>query len=167
MTRVTDFSATDLDGEEIPLSVFAGKVLLIVNTASKCGFTPQYRGLEDLQKTYAPQGFSVLGFPCNQFGEQEQGSSGEIASFCSREYGVTFPMFAKIDVNGETAHPLYKFLKSARPGVLGLVGWSDIKWNFTKFLVGRDGQVAARYAPTSKPQSLEDEIERLLSAPSA
>lgn len=162
MARVTDFSATDLTGEDVSLASFQGKVLLIVNTASKCGFTPQYRGLEDLQKTYAPRGFSVLGFPCNQFGEQEPGSSGEIAGFCSREYGVTFPMFTKIDVNGEAAHPLYKFLKSAQPGVLGLFGWNAIKWNFTKFLIGSDGQVVARYAPTAKPESLRSRIEKLL-----
>lgn len=162
MSRVTDFSATALSGEEVSLASFQGQVLLIVNTASRCGFTPQYRGLEDLQQAYAPRGFSVLGFPCNQFGEQEPGSSGEIASFCSREYGVTFPMFSRIDVNGETAHPLYKFLKNARPGMLGLFGWNAIKWNFTKFLVGRDGQVVARYAPTAKPESLKGKIEKLL-----
>ncbi len=164
MTRVTDFSATALAGEEISLSSFQGQVLLIVNTASKCGFTPQYQGLEDLQKAYATRGFSVLGFPCNQFGEQEPGSSGVIADFCSRDYGVTFPMFAKIDVNGEDAHPLFKFLKSAQPGALGALGWDAIKWNFTKFLVGRDGQVMARYAPTAKPESLKGNIEKLLSA---
>ncbi len=163
MTRATDFSATSLAGEETSLSSFEGKVLLIVNTASKCGFTPQYRGLEDLQKAFAPRGFSVLGFPCNQFGEQEPGTSDDIANFCSREYGVTFPMFARIDVNGEAAHPLYKFLKRAQPGMLGLVGWDDIKWNFTKFLVGRDGQVAARFAPAATPNSLKGKIEKLLS----
>lgn len=162
MTRATDFSATTLAGEEVSLASFQGQVMLIVNTASKCGFTPQYRGLEDLQKAYAPRGFSVLGFPCNQFGEQEPGSSGEIADFCSRDYGVTFPMFAKIDVNGEDAHPLFKFLKSAQPGVLGSLGWDAIKWNFTKFLVGRDGRVVARYAPTAKPESLRGRIEELL-----
>ncbi|HEY0219154.1 MAG TPA: glutathione peroxidase [Afipia sp.] len=162
MTLVTDFSATSLAGEEVSLASFQGQVLLIVNTASKCGFTPQYRGLEDLQKAYAPRGFSVLGFPCNQFGEQEPGSSGEIANFCSREYGVTFPMFARIDVNGEAEHPLYRFLKRAQPGALGLFGWNAIKWNFTKFLVGRDGKVAARYAPTAKPESLRNRIEKLL-----
>lgn len=160
--RATDFSATNLAGEEVSLASFQGKVLLIVNTASKCGLTPQYRELEDLQKAYASRGFSVLGFPCNQFGEQEPGTSGEIAGFCSRNYGVTFPMFAKIDVNGEAAHPLYKFLKRAQPGVLGLFGWNAIKWNFTKFLIGRDGQVVARFAPTAKPQSLTSKIEELL-----
>lgn len=162
MTRATDFAATNLAGEEISLASFQGKVLLIVNTASKCCLTPQYSGLEDLQKTYAPRGFSVLGFPCNQFGEQEPGTSGEIAGFCARNYGVTFPMFAKIDVNSEAAHPLYKFLKRAQPGLLGLLGWNAIKWNFTKFLIGRDGQVVARFAPTTKPQSLSGKIEELL-----
>ncbi|HEY0235498.1 MAG TPA: glutathione peroxidase [Afipia sp.] len=163
MARATDFSATTLAGEDISLASFQGQVLLIVNTASKCGFTPQYQGLEDLQKAYAPRGFSVLGFPCNQFGEQEPGSSSEIADFCSRDYGVTFPMFAKIDVNGEDAHPLFKFLKNEQPGVLGALGWDAIKWNFTKFLIGRDGQVAARYAPTAAPNSLKCKIETLLS----
>lgn len=163
--RVTDFSATTLAGEELPLSSFKGKVLLIVNTASRCGFTPQYRGLEDLQQTYASQGFSVLGFPCNQFGEQEPGSNDDIANFCSREFAVTFPMFAKIDVNGDGTHPLYKFLKRARPGFLGLFGWNAIKWNFTKFLIGRDGQVVVRYAPTTKPEWLKGEIEKLVRAP--
>ena len=160
--RVTDFSAVTLSGEEMPLSSFQGDVLLIVNTASRCGFTPQYRGLEELQQAYAPQGFSVLGFPCNQFGEQEPGTADDIANFCSREFAVTFPMFAKVDVNGEAAHPLYKFLKSAQPGLLGLFGWNTIKWNFTKFLIGRDGQVVARYAPTTKPESLKGKIEKLL-----
>ncbi|MBX9709875.1 MAG: glutathione peroxidase [Xanthobacteraceae bacterium] len=163
-SRVTDFSATALAGEEIPLISFQGQVLLIVNTASACGFTLQYRGLEELQQAYAPRGFSVLGFPCNQFGEQEPGSSDEIAGFCSREYAVTFPMFAKIEVNGDAAHPLYKFLKGARPGLLGLFGWDAIKWNFTKFLVGTNGHVVARYSPITKPESLKGKIEKLLSA---
>jgi glutathione peroxidase len=159
MSSVTDFSATTLAGEDIPLSKFAGQVLLIVNTASACGFTPQYAGLEQLYRTYAPRGFAVLGFPCNQFGAQEPGDAAQIASFCSRQYDVTFPMFAKIDVNGETAHPLYRYLKDAKPGVLGS---EAIKWNFTKFLIGRDGQVAGRYAPMTKPEALKAEIERLL-----
>jgi len=159
MTGVTDFSATTLAGEQIALSEFAGQVLLIVNTASACGFTPQYAGLEALYRAYAPRGFAVLGFPCNQFGAQEPGGAGEIASFCSRQYDVTFPMFAKIDVNGEGAHPLYRYLKDARPGVLGS---EAIKWNFTKFLIGRAGQVAGRYAPMTKPEALKAEIERLL-----
>jgi glutathione peroxidase len=160
--RATDFSATTLAGEEIPLSSFQGEVLLIVNTASRCGFTPQYRALEELQKTYASQGFSVLGFPCNQFGEQEPGTADDIAGFCSREFAITFPMFAKTEVNGENAHPLYIFLKGAQPGLLGLFGWNAVKWNFTKFLVGRDGRVVARYAPTTGPESLKPEIEKLL-----
>ncbi len=159
MRSVTDFSATTLAGEDIPLSRFAGQVLLIVNTASACGFTPQYAGLEQLHRAYAPRGFAVLGFPCNQFGAQEPGDAAQIASFCSREYDVTFPMFAKIDVNGEAAHPLYRYLKDARPGVLGS---EAIKWNFTKFLIDRDGQVAGRYAPMTKPETLKGEIERLL-----
>lgn len=162
--RVTDFSAITLSGEEMPLSSFQGDVLLIVNTASECGFTPQYRGLEELQKAYVSKGFSVLGFPCNQFGGQEPGTADDIASFCSREFAVTFPMFAKIEVNGEHAHPLYTFLKSARPGLLGLFGWNAIKWNFTKFLISRDGRVVARYAPIAKPQSLKGKIEKLLRA---
>ncbi len=159
MSRVTDYSATTLAGEEIALSRFAGQVLLVVNTASACGFTPQYAGLEELYRTYAPRGFAVLGFPCNQFGAQEPGDATQIATFCSREYGVTFPMFAKIEVNGDGAHPLYRYLKDARPGVLGS---EAIKWNFTKFLIGRDGQVAGRYAPMTKPDVLRAEIERLL-----
>jgi glutathione peroxidase len=159
MRSVTDFSATTLAGEDIPLSRFAGQVLLIVNTASACGFTPQYAGLEQLHRAYAPRGFAVLGFPCNQFGAQEPGDAAQIAAFCSRQYDVTFPMFAKIDVNGEAAHPLYRYLKDARPGVLGS---EAIKWNFTKFLIDRDGQVAGRYAPMTKPETLKGEIERLL-----
>lgn len=159
MRSVTDFSATTLAGEDIPLSRFAGHVLLIVNTASACGFTPQYAGLEHLHRAYEPRGFAVLGFPCNQFGAQEPGDAAQIAAFCSRQYDVTFPMFAKIDVNGEAAHPLYRYLKDARPGVLGS---EAIKWNFTKFLIDRDGQVAGRYAPMTKPETLKGEIERLL-----
>lgn len=159
MSRVYDYSARTLDGNDISLSAFTGQVLLIVNTASACGFTPQYRGLEDLYRTHTAQGFSVLGFPCNQFGKQEPGSEAEIAEFCSREYSVTFPMFAKIEVNGDNAHPLYRFLKSARPGLMGLEG---IKWNFTKFLVDRTGQVVTRYAPTTRPEALTAEIASLL-----
>ncbi|MBN8970030.1 MAG: glutathione peroxidase [Rhizobiales bacterium] len=159
MRSVTDVSATTLAGEEIPLSKFAGQVLLIVNTASACGFTPQYAGLEELYRTYSPRGFAVLGFPCNQFGAQEPGDAAQIASFCAQHYDVTFPMFARIEVNGESAHPLYRYLKDARPGVLGS---EAIKWNFTKFLIGRDGQVAGRYAPMTKPEALKAEIERLL-----
>lgn len=162
MERVTDYSATTLAGEEVSLQAFAGQVLLIVNTASACGFTPQYEALEALYKSYASRGFAVLGFPCNQFGGQEPGDAAQIAAFCSRDYGVTFPVFTKIDVNGDDAHPLYRYLKGARPGLLGS---EAIKWNFTKFLVGRDGLVASRHAPTTKPQALVGEIEQLLSAP--
>jgi glutathione peroxidase len=159
MTTVHDFSATSLSGEEVPLRRFDGKVLLIVNTASKCGFTPQYAGLEKLHKAYGARGFAVLGFPCNQFGGQEPGDAAEIASFCSLTYDVTFPMFAKLDVNGGNAHPLFKFLKSAKPGTLG---FEAIKWNFTKFLIGRDGTVVERYSPMTKPEELAKAIEALL-----
>lgn len=154
-----DFTASRLDGTDNPLRDYAGRVLLIVNTASKCGFTPQYKGLEELHRVYAPRGFSVLGFPCNQFGEQEPGGSDEIGQFCEVNYGVTFPMFAKIDVNGEAAHPLYQWLKKEAPGVLGS---ERIKWNFTKFLIDREGRVAGRFAPTTKPEELKPHIERLL-----
>lgn len=158
MASIYDFSARTLAGEELPLKRFEGQVLLIVNTASACGFTPQYKGLEALQKTYGPRGFSVLGFPCNQFGAQESGSEAQIAQFCSRNYGVSFPMFAKIDVNGAQAHPLYSFLKGEKSGLLG----SAIKWNFTKFLVDRAGHVVSRHAPTTTPESLAKDIETLL-----
>ncbi|MEW6642384.1 MAG: glutathione peroxidase [Pseudomonadota bacterium] len=161
MANVYDFSALSLAGEETPLQRFAGQVLLIVNTASQCGFTPQYEGLEALYRAHASRGFSVLGFPCNQFGRQEPGSAEDIASFCSTNYQVTFPLFAKIDVNGESAHPLYEHLKAARPGLLGS---QAIKWNFTKFLVDRHGQVVARHAPTTAPQALAAQIEELLAA---
>ncbi|MBR1218503.1 glutathione peroxidase [Bradyrhizobium sp. U87765 SZCCT0131] len=159
MANVYDFSARLLTGEETPLQRFAGQVLLIVNTASQCGFTPQYEGLEALHQAYAPRGFSVLGFPCNQFGRQEPGSAEEIASFCTTSYHVTFPLFAKIDVNGASAHPLYDHLKAARPGLLGS---QAIKWNFTKFVVDRHGAVVARHAPTVPPRSLTTQIEELL-----
>lgn len=159
MTTVYDFTATTLDGEEKRLADFTGQVLLIVNTASKCGFTPQYEGLEALYRKYGARGFSVLGFPCNQFGAQEPGDSTAIAQFCSRTYDVTFPMFGKIDVNGAEAHPLYKFLKGDAKGLLGT---EPIKWNFTKFLVGRTGEAAGRFAPTTAPKDLEKEIEKLL-----
>ena len=158
MAGVYDFTATSLAGEEVPLRRFEGQVLLIVNTASACGFTPQYKGLEVLHRSLAPRGFSVLGFPCNQFGGQEPGDSRQIEEFCSSNYTVTFPMFAKIDVNGGNAHPLYQYLKDAKSGLLG----SSIKWNFTKFLVDRAGQVVARHAPTAKPEGLAKEIEALL-----
>jgi len=159
MSTVYDFSAKTLGGEDISLDQFRGNVLLIVNVASQCGFTPQYAGLEALHRKYAPKGFAVLGFPCNQFGSQEPGDAAEIAQFCSRNYDVTFPMFAKIEVNGTGAHPLYQFLKAEQKGLLGT---EPIKWNFTKFLIDRAGQVTGRFAPTTKPAELEPDIERLL-----
>jgi glutathione peroxidase len=159
MDRVYDYSAITLEGNEISLSAFTGQVLLIVNTASACGFTPQYSGLEALHRAHAARGFAVLGFPCNQFGKQEPGSEAEIAEFCAREYSVTFPMFAKIEVNGDKAHPLYRHLKHVRPGLMGL---ESIKWNFTKFLVDREGRVVTRYAPTTRPEALTAEILSLL-----
>jgi glutathione peroxidase len=158
MTSIYDFRATSLAGEDVPLKRFEGQVLLIVNTASACGFTPQYKGLEALQKKYATRGFSVLGFPCNQFGRQEPGDAGQIQQFCSSNYAVSFPMFDKIDVNGDKAHPLYQYLKGKKSGLLG----SAIKWNFTKFLVDRSGKVIARHAPTTTPEALTREIEALL-----
>jgi glutathione peroxidase len=158
MPSIYDFRAVTLTGQELPLKQFEGQVLLIVNTASACGFTPQYKGLEDLHKALAPRGFSVLGFPCNQFGSQEPGDAKQIESFCASNYSISFPMFEKIDVNGGNAHPLYKFLKNEKSGLLG----SSIKWNFTKFLIDRRGRVAARHAPTTKPESLTKEIEALL-----
>jgi glutathione peroxidase len=159
MSTVHDFTATTLEGREKPLSDFSGQVLLVVNTASKCGFTPQYEGLEALYRKYSAQGFAVLGFPCNQFGAQEPGDAVEIARFCSRTYNVTFPMFEKIDVNGDSAHPLYRFLKGQAKGFLGT---GAIKWNFTKFLVDRKGGVAARFASAAAPEGLEKEIDKLL-----
>jgi glutathione peroxidase len=158
MAGVYDFTATSLAGEEIPLQRFEGQVLLIVNTASACGFTPQYRGLQALQQALGPRRFSVLGFPCNQFGSQEPGDAAQIEQFCASNYAVSFPMFAKIDVNGNNAHPLYQYLKGEKSGLLG----ASIKWNFTKFLVDRSGQVVARHAPTAKPEGLTREIEALL-----
>ena len=158
MTGIYDFKALSLDGEEIPLSRFQGQVLLIVNTASACGFTPQYRGLEVLYRSLGPRGFSVLGFPCNQFGGQEPGESAQIEQFCSDNYGVSFPMFGKIEVNGANVHPLFRYLKRQKSGVLG----STIKWNFTKFLVDRSGKVVGRHAPTTKPEALTKDIEALL-----
>jgi glutathione peroxidase len=159
MTTIYDFTATRLDGTQEPLARYGGEVLLVVNTASKCGFTPQYEGLEALQKRFAGRGFSVLGFPCNQFGNQEPGDADAIGGFCQMNYGVSFPMFAKIAVNGDHAHPLYAFLKSAKPGLLGLRG---IKWNFTKFLIDRKGAVVDRFGPTTKPAALAAPIEKLL-----
>ena len=158
MAGVYDFTATSLAGQEIPLQRFEGQVLLIVNTASACGFTPQYRGLQALHQALGPRGFSVLGFPCNQFGNQEPGDAAQIEQFCSSNYAVSFPMFAKIDVNGHNAHPLYQYLKGEKSGLLG----ASIKWNFTKFLVDRSGKVVARHAPTAKPGGLTREIEALL-----
>ncbi len=154
-----DFSALTIDGEDLPLAKFRGHPLLIVNVASKCGFTPQYEGLEALYKSYHGRGFEVLGFPCDQFGHQEPGSEAEIKQFCSLTYGVSFPMFAKINVNGEDASPLYEYLKKSLPGFLGI---EAIKWNFTKFLVGKDGVPIKRYAPTDKPESIAPDIEAAL-----
>ena len=161
MTTAYDFTPKALDGVPKPLSEFRGQVLLIVNVASRCGFTPHYMGLEALQRRYAARGLQVLGFPCNQFGSQEPGDAAEIASFCSTTYDVSFPMFAKVEVNGAGADPLYAFLKSQKKGLLGT---EAIKWNFTKFLVGKDGQVAGRYAPATKPEALQTEIEKQLAA---
>ncbi|MGE0739732.1 MAG: glutathione peroxidase [Hyphomonadaceae bacterium] len=158
MTSVYEFTARDIDGNERALADYRGKVLLIVNTASQCGFTYQYKGLEALHRKYADRGVEVLGFPCNQFGKQEPGDAEEIKNFCSLTYDVTFPMFAKVDVNGANAHPLYKHLTSAKPGLLGT---RSIKWNFTKFLIDREGRVRARFAPTTKPEALDRVIDRL------
>jgi glutathione peroxidase len=158
MSGIYDFTATSLAGEEVSLKRFEGQVLLIVNTASACGFTPQYRGLEALQQQYSPRGFAVLGFPCNQFGSQEPGDATQIATFCERNYAITFPMFDKIDVNGSKEHQLYKYLKSQRMGLLG----PSIKWNFTKFLIDRSGKVVGRFAPTDRPEALKRDIEALL-----
>ena len=158
MTSLSDFTATSIDGTDIDLSSYDDKVVLVVNTASKCGFTPQYEGLQKLQETYGERGFTVLGFPCDQFGHQEPGEEAEIAEFCTANFGVNFPMFAKIDVNGKDAHPLWKWLKTAKSGLIG----SQVKWNFTKFLVGRDGRVIERYAPTTEPEQIADAIESAL-----
>jgi len=158
---VYEFQAKDITGKDISLDGFKGKVMLIVNTASKCGFTPQFGGLEELHKQYAGKGLAVLGFPCNQFGSQDPGADGEIESFCQVNYGVSFPMMSKIDVNGPAAHPLYKWLSAEAPGLLGS---KSIKWNFTKFLVGKDGKVIRRYAPNDKPADLAKDIEAALTA---
>jgi glutathione peroxidase len=157
-----DFEAETLDGRPARLAEFRGQVLVIVNTASQCGFTPQYAGLEKLYRIYKDRGLVVLGFPCNQFGAQEPGTAAQIGTFCERNYGVSFPMFAKIDVNGENTHPLYRFLKKQKPGLLGPFGGGAIRWNFTKFLVDRSGAVVGRYAPITKPESLTGTIEKLL-----
>jgi glutathione peroxidase len=159
MSTVYDFEALQINGKSVALSQFKGKAMLIVNTASACGFTPQFAGLEALHKTYGEKGLVVLGFPCNQFGAQDKGSNDEIAEFCQLNYGVSFPMMAKIDVNGGNAHPLYQWLTHEAPGILGS---KAIKWNFTKFLVGKDGTVRKRYAPTDTPESLSKDIEAAL-----
>ena len=158
---IYDFSARQIDGKEIPMAQFRGKVILVVNTASACGFTPQFGGLEALYKSYGGKGLAVLGFPCNQFGSQDPGQDSEIASFCQINYGVSFPMMSKIDVNGPAAHPLYKWLTAEAPGLLGS---KAIKWNFTKFLVGKDGRVIKRYAPLDKPAVMAKDIETALAA---
>ncbi len=159
MTTVYDFSGLNIKGEEVPLDQFKGKVMLIVNTASKCGFTPQYKGLEELYKNYKEKGLEILGFPCNQFGKQEPGNEEQITEFCELNFGVTFPLFKKIDVNGPDAHPLYKFLKNEAPGLLGS---EAIKWNFTKFLVNQNGKVVKRFAPTDTPEKIEKHVQKLL-----
>ena len=161
MRTVYEFEARQIDGKDISLATFKGKVILIVNTASACGFTPQFGGLEELHKTFGGKGLVVLGFPCNQFGAQDSGQNSEIASFCQLNYGVSFPMMAKIDVKGPAAHPLYQWLSAEAPGLLGS---KAIKWNFTKFLVGKDGRVVKRYAPLDKPASLAKDIEAALAA---
>jgi glutathione peroxidase len=161
---IYDFSARSIDGHEVALAQYAGHVLVIVNTASRCGFTPQYAALETLYRRYRDRGMSVLGFPCNQFGAQEPGNEAEIAQFCESKYDVSFPIFAKIDVNGPNAHPLYEYLKSEQSGLFGVIGLDGVKWNFTKFLVDRTGKVVGRYAPGTEPSKLAPEIEKLLLA---
>jgi len=159
MTTLYEIPVRTIDGTEQTLAPYRGKVLLIVNTASECGFTPQYAGLEALHRELGPKGLAVLGFPCNQFGAQEPGNEADIKTFCETSYDVTFPMFAKIDVNGDDAHPLFRLLKEARPGVLGT---EAVKWNFTKFLIGRDGRVIKRYAPNTEPAAIAADIEKAL-----
>jgi glutathione peroxidase len=159
MTTLYDFTVDDIQGKPVKLDRYKGKVLLIVNTASKCGYTPQYQGLEALYEKYHAKGLEVLGFPCNQFGAQEPGNAEEIVSFCDLNYGVKFPLFAKVDVNGDKAAPVYAYLKAAKPGILGS---EAIKWNFTKFLVGRDGEVLARFAPKDTPESIAPDVEKAL-----
>ena len=160
---IYDFHAKTLQGKDVSLGDYRGQVMLIVNTASKCGFTPQYEGLEKLYSQLHGKGLSILGFPCNQFGSQEPGNETEIGQFCQVNYGVTFPMFAKVDVNGDDTHPLFEWLKSEKKGLLG----GAIKWNFTKFLIGRDGQVIDRYAPTTEPSSIADDVREALRAEAA
>ena len=164
MQRLTDFHTQLIDGSSHALSAYADGVVLVVNTASACGFTPQLEGLQALHQRYASEGLHILGFPCNQFGEQEKGGNDEIANFCQLNYGVDFPMMAKVDVNGRDAHPLFVWLKAQAPG---LMGTRSIKWNFTKFLVGRDGRVIARYAPFTSPAKLVGPIEKALKTPTA
>ena len=164
MPSFYDFSATTIDGHTQPFAAYAGKVVLVVNTASACGFTPQLQGLQRLHEDYVQQGLVIVGFPCNQFGQQDKGSNTEIAQFCQRNYGVSFAMMAKVDVNGAQAHPLFAWLKNQAPGILDT---TMIKWNFTKFLIGRDGQVIKRYAPKDTPESLAADIEAALQAPAA
>lgn len=158
--NLASFSATSIDGRDVDLAEYAGKVVLVVNTASQCGFTPQYAGLQELHDKFNEEGFAVLGFPCDQFGHQEPGEEAEIATFCERNFGVNFPLFAKVDVNGDDAHPLFQWLKSEKGGLLG----SKIKWNFTKFLVGKDGRVIQRYGSTTKPEAIISDIEEALGA---
>jgi len=162
-TTLGDFHATTIDGKDQDLGTYVGDVVLVVNTASKCGLTPQYEGLQQLHDTYAARGLTVLGFPCDQFGHQEPGTEDEIATFCEKNYGVSFPMFAKIDVNGSDTHPLYQWLKKEKSGL----GGGSIKWNFTKFLVGRDGTVVDRYAPQTEPAALVGDIEAQLAVQAA
>ncbi|NHZ97661.1 glutathione peroxidase [Massilia sp. CCM 8734] len=159
MTGALDFKVADLSGTPLDLAMYKGQVVLVVNTASECGFTKQYKGLEAVYQQFRDKGVTVLGFPCNQFGGQEPGSESEIGAFCEKNFGVTFPLFAKVDVNGENAHPLFQHLKKAAPGLLGS---ERIKWNFTKFLIGKDGSVLKRYAPATKPEELVADIETLL-----
>ena len=158
MTALRDFTATSIDGHDVDLSTYDGQVVLVVNTASECGFTPQFAGLQELHDTYADRGFAVLGFPCDQFGGQEPGTEDEIAAFCERNYGVSFPLFAKVAVNGDDAHPLFQWLKQEKSGLLG----GAVKWNFTKFLVSRDGEVVDRFAPTTEPAAIAEAIEKQL-----
>ncbi len=160
MTTFYDLSATTLTGQEQSLEAYKGKVVLVVNTASKCGLTPQYEGLQELYEEYQAQGLEILGFPCNQFGQQEPGDGDQISEFCEINYGVNFPMFGKIDVNGKNTHPVFEHLKEELPGTLG----KNIKWNFTKFLIGKDGQAIKRFAPTTKPADLKKHIEKALAA---
>jgi glutathione peroxidase len=162
--NVYDFSALAVDGHEVPLAQYQGKILVIVNTASKCGFTPQYAGLEELYREYKDRNVVVLGFPCNQFGGQEPGTEAEIAQFCELNYGVSFPIFAKVEVNGANTHPLFQYLKHQKSGILGALGVEAIQWNFTKFVVDASGRVVKRFAPSTSPAALKPEIDKLLSS---